>query len=67
MTKNSEKNLRTHPRRLSLNNPWAHRHHRDQLWNLPGELNRKFEHMPHCHEVCSPTPDKWSKAAARRQ
>jgi hypothetical protein len=22
---------------------------------LPGVLNRKFEHEPHCHEICSPT------------
>jgi hypothetical protein len=27
-------------------------------------LNRKFEHAPHCREVCSPTLDERSKAAA---
>jgi hypothetical protein len=37
------------------NNPWACRHRWDQLWSLPGDLNRKFEHVPHCREVCSPT------------
>jgi hypothetical protein len=31
---------------------------------LPGDLNRKFEHAPHCCEVCSLTLDKWSKAVA---
>jgi hypothetical protein len=34
---------------------------------LPEDLNRKFEHPPHCREVCSPTFDKWSKAAARKR
>jgi hypothetical protein len=38
------KNLRIHPQRLSSNNPWAHRHRWDQLWSLPEDLNRKFEH-----------------------
>jgi hypothetical protein len=42
------KNSRTHPQRLSLNHPWAGRHHWDQLWSLPGDLNRKFEHVPYC-------------------
>jgi hypothetical protein len=44
--------------RLSSNNPWARRHRWDQLWSLPGDLSRKFEHAPHCREVCSPTLDK---------
>jgi hypothetical protein len=57
------KKLRTPPRRPSLNNPWARRHCWDQLWSLPGDLSRKFEHAPNCREVCSPTLDKWSKAA----
>jgi hypothetical protein len=26
------------------NNPLAPRHRWDQLWSLPGDLNRKFEH-----------------------
>jgi hypothetical protein len=30
----------------------------DQLWSLPGDLNRKFEHAPHCREVGSPPLDK---------
>jgi hypothetical protein len=30
----------------------------DQLWSLPGDLKRKFEHAPHCREVCSPHLDK---------
>jgi hypothetical protein len=38
-----------------LNNPWARRHRWDQLWSLPGHLNRKFEHALHCRKVCSLT------------
>jgi hypothetical protein len=45
------KKFQTHPRRPLLNNPWAHRHRRDQFWSLPGDLNRKFEHAPHCRKV----------------
>jgi hypothetical protein len=55
------KNSRTHPRGPLPNNPWAHRHHWDQLWSLPGVLSRLFEHAPHFREVCFPTLDKWSK------
>jgi hypothetical protein len=51
---------RTHSQRLPPNNPWARRHYWDQLWSLPGDLNRKFEH------VCSLTLDKWSKAVGRK-
>jgi hypothetical protein len=53
--------LRTHLRRPSPNNLWAHRHRWDQLQSLPGDLNRKFEHSLHCREVCSLNLDKWSK------
>jgi hypothetical protein len=60
------KNLRTHPQRLSPNNLWAHRHRWNQLWSLPGDCNRKFEDALHFHEVCPPTLDKWSKAAAHK-
>jgi hypothetical protein len=35
---------RPHPRRSSSNSPWSHRHCWGQLWSLPGDLNRKFEH-----------------------
>jgi hypothetical protein len=45
------KNSTTHPRGPSSNNPWAHRHSLDQLWCFPGDFNRKFEHVNHCHEV----------------
>jgi hypothetical protein len=38
------KNSRTDTRRLSPNNSWACRHRWDQLWSLPGNINRKFEH-----------------------
>jgi hypothetical protein len=48
------RNLRTHPRRLSPNNPRGCRHWWDNLGSLP-HLNRKSEHAPHCHELCSPT------------
>jgi hypothetical protein len=44
-------------------NQWACRHPWDDLWSLPGDQNRKFKHVPHCHKVCSLTLDKWSKAA----
>jgi hypothetical protein len=57
-TGNIEKNLRTHPRRPSLNNPWVSRHHWDQLWSLPGDRYRKFEHAPYCSFIttmCPPT------------
>jgi hypothetical protein len=60
-------NLRTHPRRPLQNNPWACRHCWDQLWTLPRDLNRKFEYALHCREVCSPTLDKWPKAAALKR
>jgi hypothetical protein len=36
------KYLRTHPRRMSLNNSWARKHCWDQLWSLPENPNRKF-------------------------
>jgi hypothetical protein len=61
------KNLRTLPRRPSPNNPQACRHRWVQLWSLAGDLNRKFEHVPHFREVCSRTLDKWSKATARKR
>jgi hypothetical protein len=47
--------LTTHPWRPLPNNPWARRHRWVQLWSLPGDLNRKFEHAFHCREVCSVT------------
>jgi hypothetical protein len=25
------------------------------VMEFPGDLNRKFEHAPHCYEVCFPT------------
>jgi hypothetical protein len=61
------KNSRTHPQRPPPNNPWARRHRWDQLWRLPEDLNRKFEYALHWHKVCSPTLDKWSKAAAHKR
>jgi hypothetical protein len=61
------KNSRTHPWRLPLSNPSARRHCWDQLWSLPGDLKRKFEHVLHYCKVCSPTPDKWSKAVAHKR
>jgi hypothetical protein len=61
------KNLKTHPSTMSLNNPWAHRHNWNESWSLPGYLNRKFEHAPHCGEVWSPTLDKWSEAVAHKR
>jgi hypothetical protein len=47
---------RTHPRRLSLNNPWACRHYWDRLWSLPGNLNTKFEHALHCFFITTTRP-----------
>jgi hypothetical protein len=49
----SWKNSRTHPRRPSPNNPCARRHRWERLWSLAGDLTGKFEHVPHCREVCS--------------
>jgi hypothetical protein len=60
------KNSRAPPRRPLPNNPWARRYHWYQLWSLPGDLNRKFEHVPHCCEVRSPTLDKWTKAVVHK-
>jgi hypothetical protein len=42
----------------------APRHQWDQLWSLPGDLNRKIEYVLHYHEVCSPTVGTGSEAAA---
>jgi hypothetical protein len=47
---------RTQPRRPSPNNPWARRHRWDQLWSLPGDLNRKSEHTPHCSFITTTRP-----------
>jgi hypothetical protein len=60
------KNSRTHPWSMLPNNPWARRRRWDQLCSLLWDLNRKFEHMPHYHKVCSPTLDKRSKSAPRK-
>jgi hypothetical protein len=43
--------LRTCPRILSVNNPWARKHHWNQLWSLPRDLNTKFEHALHCRVI----------------
>jgi hypothetical protein len=58
------RNWRNLPRRPLLNNPWVHRHRGDQLWSLPGGLNSKFQHAPHCRKVCSLNLGKWWKAAS---
>jgi hypothetical protein len=49
-------NSRAHQQRQSLNNPWACRHHWDQLCSLPGDLNRKLEHAPHCSFITTTHP-----------
>jgi hypothetical protein len=52
------RNSGIHPQRPSPNSPCACRHHWDQLWSLPGDLSRKFEHVPHCSFIttmCPPT------------
>jgi hypothetical protein len=54
-TENVEKS-RTHQRTPSLNNPWARKHCWDQLWSLPGDLNRKFEHAPYCSFIMTTRP-----------
>jgi hypothetical protein len=41
---------------LSPNNPWGCRHRWGQLWSLPGDLNRKFEHAPHCPFITTTWP-----------
>jgi hypothetical protein len=50
------KNSRTHQRRPSPSNHWARRHRWNQLWSLPGELNRKSEDEPHCSFVTTTRP-----------
>jgi hypothetical protein len=50
------KNSRTHPQKPSPNNPWAWRHHWDQLWSLPGDVNRKFQHVPYCSFITTAHP-----------
>jgi hypothetical protein len=52
------KNLRTHHRRPLSNNTWVRRHRWDKLWSLPGDLNRKFEHAPHCSFITTMRPPK---------
>jgi hypothetical protein len=55
-----------HPWRPSLKNPWARRHCWDQLWSLPIDLNRKFEHALHCREVCSPNSCQMIKSSGAK-
>jgi hypothetical protein len=50
------KNSRTQPWWPAPNNPWARRHRWDQLWSLPGDLNGKFEHVPHCSLITTTRP-----------
>jgi hypothetical protein len=50
------KKSKTHPWRPSVNNPWAHRHCWDQLWSLPGDLNRKFDYVLHCSFITTVHP-----------
>jgi hypothetical protein len=55
-TKNVEKIWELDQWKLSLNNPWACRHHWGQLWSLPGDLNITFEHAPHCSFIMTTSP-----------
>jgi hypothetical protein len=50
------KNRRTHPQRPSPNNLWAGRGHWVLLWSLPGDLKRKFEHVPYCSFITTTHP-----------
>ena len=50
------KNSRTYPQRPSPNNPWVFRPHWDQLWSLPGNLNREFEHALYCSIMTTHLP-----------
>jgi hypothetical protein len=36
----------------------ARRHHWDQLWSLPGDLNRKSEHAPYCSITITRSPTR---------
>jgi hypothetical protein len=36
------------------------------LWSFSGDLNGKFEHLQHCHDVCSPTLDKTKAVVCKR-
>jgi hypothetical protein len=43
------RNLIAHPWRLSMNDPWAHGRHWNQFFSSPGDVNKKFEHVPNTH------------------
>jgi hypothetical protein len=43
-----------HQWKLLHNNPWTQTHHWDQLWNLPGDLKRKFELAPSWQQCTHP-------------
>jgi hypothetical protein len=47
---------RTHQQRPSPNNPWARRQCWDQVWSLPEDLNRRFEHAQHCSFITTTRP-----------
>jgi hypothetical protein len=49
-------NSRTHPQRPLPNNPWVGRNHWDQLWSLPGDLYRQFEHVSYCSFITTTHP-----------
>jgi hypothetical protein len=50
------KNSRTPLQRPSPNNPWAGKRHWDELWSLPGDLNRKFEHVSYFSFITTTHP-----------
>jgi hypothetical protein len=56
MTEKCWKNSKTHPWGPSPNNPRTRRHRWDQLWSLPGDLNRKLEDAPHCSFITTRRP-----------
>jgi hypothetical protein len=62
------KNWRTHPRRLSLNNPWARRHQWDQLLSLPDDTGNLHIALP-CVGRCDRQPAgtaRWYRQSAHR-
>jgi hypothetical protein len=51
MTENAQKNWRNYPRKTVAKQSMSSQTLLDQLWSLPGDLNRKSEHAPHCHHL----------------
>jgi hypothetical protein len=66
-TSNTQENVEKMWELIHEDRHWTIRelaHAMGHLWSSPENLNRKFEHVLLCHEVCFPILDKWSTVAA---